>query len=82
MFQQAFDDLERELRAVLDEAGYQSRTLVLRVSLNPREGWHFECLVAQYAHAPLRRSLAQANDADELLRQLRAKLNISQLQLL
>ena len=79
--QSVFDELERAVKAVLDEAGYVGRSVVLKAVFDPHEGWGFEVLAARYVHAPLRKTLAKASTADELLRVLREKVTIPNPQL-
>ena len=74
--QSVFDELERKAKAVLDEAGSEGRSVVLKAVFDPRDGCGFEVLAAQSAQAPVRRSLAKAASADELLSQLRAKVTV------
>lgn len=73
--QAIFDQLPHELRHILDEAGYYSPSLVLKIRLLPFEGWEFECLVSP-TKGMIRKSLAKAASADELLRVLRTNLTL------
>ena len=77
--QSVFDELHLEAKAVLDEAGYESRSVVLRAIFDPYDGWGFEVLATHHTHPSLRRSLARASTADELLRVLREKVTVPQL---
>ena len=65
---------------ILDEGGYYSPSLVLKMRLLPGEGWEFECLTS-LCKGMIRKPLAKAHTADELLRVLREKVTVPNPQL-
>lgn len=78
--QAAMDDLEREVKAIIETAGYDPRTLVLKVNVQPGQGWHFEALAA--TGKLMRRQLgSHFGSADDFVRHLRRVMEVEQLKL-
>lgn len=83
-YQDSLTELTTEVKTLLQAAGYNPQSLILKFKFDPFDGWQFECL-ANKAGRPVRERLVLAGEvttADELLRALRDVLGVPQLQLI
>lgn len=76
--QLGIDNFENEVKSIIEAAGFDPRTLILKAVLQPGQGWLYEAMASVYGGSS-RRSLGyHFGTGDEFLKHLRRVVEVEQ----
>ena len=82
IYQEVLNALHAEAQGILEQAGYNANSLVLKISCWPGEGWCYEATAAPHGSNYGKRlvKLGEASNAHQFLDLLRQRVAVTQLQ--